>query len=392
MTMMTFSRDEYASRLARVRTRMADQGLDLLISSNPANMNYLTGYDGWSFYTPQIVAIDLKADEPLCIVRGIDRPGGMVTTYLSDDNMLGYPDDYVQAADKHPMDWVGAKIRDRGLGKGRVGIDLDAYYYSAKAHEALVRALPDATIVDAANLVNWARLIKSDAEIAYMRDAASLVEIAMKAGIEAIDVGVRQCDAVAAIYGAQIKGTPEFGGEYTAIVPMLPSGIGTTTPHLTWSNEAFRDGEATILELAGCRARYHCPMSRTVYLGSPPSKVADTAKIAVDALNTAIDAARPGVTCEAVQAAWNGVTSRHGITKDSRMGYSIGLNYPPDWGEHTLSIRSGDKTVLQPGMTLHVMPGLWFDDWGIEISEAIVITDDGAERLCDFPQDLVVKD
>ena len=73
------------------------------------------------------------------------------------------------------------------------------------------------------------------------------------------------------------------------------------------------------------------------------------------------------------------------------MGYSIGLNYPPDWGEHTLSIRPGDTTELQPGMTVHVMPGIWLDDWGIEISEAVLIGDKAAERLCDFPQELVVK-
>lgn len=390
--MLPFSKSEYAERVARVRSRMAEQGIDLLVSSNPANMNYLTGYDGWSFYTPQIVAVDLHAAEPLCIVRGIDRAGGKVTTYLRDENMLGYPDDYVQAVDKHPMDWIGAQLRERGFDKGRIAVDMDAYYYSAKAHAALTRAMPHATFIDSGNLVNWVRLIKSEAEIQYMRDAATLVEVAMRAGIDAIDVGVRQCDAVAAIYDAQIKGTPDFGGEYTAIVPMLPSGIGTTTPHLTWSAEPFNENEATILELAGCRARYHCPMSRTVYLGQPPARVRDVAKIATEALGAAINAAKPGVTCEEVQAAWRNVTSQHGITKDSRMGYSIGLNYPPDWGEHTLSIRSGDQTVLQPGMTIHVMPGLWFDDWGIEISEAILVTEHGAERLCSFPQELVVKD
>lgn len=370
---------------------MAISGYDVFITSNPANMNYLTGYDGWSFYTPQLVALGQAETEPICIVRGIDRPGGFVTTYLSEENMIGYPDHYVQAEDKHPMDWIGSVLVERGLGTGRIGIDMDAYYYSARAHEALRSAMPNAQFEDSKNLVNWVRIIKSPTEIGYMRNAARLIELAMQAGIDAINPGVRQCDAVADIYNAQVRGTPEFGGEYTSIVPMLPTGVGTTTPHLTWNSEPFKQGEATILELAGCRNRYHCPMSRTVHLGPPPERMADVAKVAVEALNVAIETMQPGVTCESVHAAWNNVVSRHGIIKESRMGYSTGLNYPPDWGEHTLSIRPGDTTELLPGMTIHVMPGIWLDDWGVEISETVLVTESGAEKFCDFPQDLVVK-
>lgn len=389
--MPCFSKLEYKRRLDLVRTRMQQVDFDVLLTSNPANMNYLTGYDGWSFYTPQLVAVSLTSDEPVCIVRGIDQPGGMVTTHLEAKNMIGYPDHYVQAENKHPMDWVGDFLGKRGMGNGRIAVDMDAYYYSARAHAALVAALPNATIVDSKNIVNWVRVIKSDDEVAYMRDAARLVELAMQAGIDAIEPGNRQCDAVAKIYSAQIHGTDEFGGEYTSLVPMLPSGVGTTTPHLTWSSEPFNHGEATILELAGCRMRYHCPMSRTVHLGSPPARMAEVADVAVDALNIAIEAAKPGVTCEEVHDVWNSYVKRYGIEKDSRMGYSTGLNYPPDWGEHTLSIRPGDKTVLQPGMTLHVMPGIWLDNWGIEISETIHITDKGAVKFCNFPQHLIVK-
>ncbi len=391
MAMAAFSRDEYIRRIRATQARMADAGLELLVAADPANINYLTGYDGWSFYTPQVVCLAVDADEPICIVRGMDRAGGLVTAFIDPDNMVGYPDHYVQAPDKHPMDWIGAHLIERDLGRGLVGVEMDAYYYSARGHAALMNALPDAELTDAGNLVNWVRIVKSEAEIGYMRDAARLVERAMQAGIDAIRPGVRQCDAVADIYDAQIRGTEAFGGEYTSIVPMLPTGIATSTPHLTWSSEPFKDGEATILELAGCRNRYHCPMSRTVQLGKPPTKLADTAAVAVEALNVAIAAMAPGVTPEEVHAAWNRVVSPHGIVKESRMGYSTGLNYPPDWGEHTLSIRPGDRTPLKPGMTIHVMPGIWMDDWGIEISECVLVTESGAERLCDFPQELVVK-
>jgi ectoine hydrolase len=84
---------------------------------------------------------------------------------------------------------------------------------------------------------------------------------------------------------------------------------------------------------------------------------------------------------------------RAGIEKDGRCGYSIGLSYPPDWGEHTVSLRSEDQTVLEAGMTFHFMPGLWMDDWGLEITESILIKEDGpAECLANVPRKLFIKD
>ena len=85
---------------------------------------------------------------------------------------------------------------------------------------------------------------------------------------------------------------------------------------------------------------------------------------------------KPGVTCGEVAEAFFGTLQKRGFHKDSRAGYSIGLSYPPDWGERTLSIRRGDKTVLEPNMTLHFMPALWLDDGGLELSETILITRD----------------
>ncbi len=390
--MTVFEQREYRQRIDATKYKMSEYGLDVLVVADTANMNYLCGYNGWSFYTPQVVVVATDRPEPICIVRGIDLGGARVTTFLDNENLVGYPDDYVQAHDRHPMDFIAADLRRRGLGSGVIGVEMDAYYYTAACHHALTAGLPNASFTNANLLVNWLRVIKSETELAYMRDAARLVEKTMRAAIEIIEPGVRQCDAAAAIHHANYSGTPEYGGEYTALVPMLPSGPGTSTPHLTWNSEPFNSGEATILELAGCRNRYHCPMARTLHLGSPPARLADTAKVVVEGLNAALDAAKPGVTCEQVVAAWTAVISRHSIRKDSRMGYSTGLNYPPDWGEHTLSLRAGDTTELQPNMTIHMIPGIWEDGWGIEISECFRVTETGAEPFCDYTRALIVKD
>jgi ectoine utilization protein EutD len=389
--MLAFGKDEYLERVENTKLRMMQFGLDVLLVSDPANMNYLTGYDGWSFYTPQVVIVALAQDEPICVVRGIDLNGAKVTTFLDESSLIGYPDDYVQNKRMHPMDFVAEVLEARGLARGAIGVEMDAYYFTAASAEALHQSLPNATFKNAYTLVNWIRMIKSPQELAYMRQAARILETVMETAIMAVAPGVRQCDAAAEILAAQARGTAEFGGDYTAIVPMLPSGIGTSTPHLTWSDTPFVSGEATILELAGCRMRYHCPQARTVFLGTPPKKLTDTAKVVLEGLNAVIGAVRPGLTCEEVEGVWRGVIASAGIVKDSRIGYSCGLNYPPDWGEHTISLRPGDKTVLQPDMTIHVIPGIWQDDWGIEISECVHLTDTGAEPLANTPRELIVK-
>lgn len=390
--MLPFEKEEYLARVERVKASMSERGLDLLLATDPANMNYLTGYDGWSFYTPQAVVIGLELEEPICIVRGIDRNGGLVTTFLREENVVGYPDNYVHSTERHPMDYIAGELTRRGLDRGAIGVEMDAHYYTAAAHGSLVRGLPNAKFADATSLINWVRSIKSEQEILYITQAALILERTMQTALEVIEPGVRQCDAVAAIYHAQIKGTEAYGGEYTAIVPMLPTGIGTSTPHLTWSDQVFVSGEATILELAAARHRYHCPQARTLFLGTPPLKLSESAKIVVEGLEAALAVAKPGAACEEVERAWAETIAKSGLVKDSRIGYSVGLNYPPDWGEHTISLRPGDRTILQPNMTLHLIPGIWQADWGIEISECFRVTESGAKPFCATPRKLFVKD
>ncbi len=389
---MAFEKSEYLARIRKTKKSMADQGVDVLLATNPANMNYLTGYDGWSFYVHQLVVLALDSDEPVWIGRGMDANAAKVTTFLNHDNILGYPDDYVQTPIKHPMDYVADFLKEQGWDKKGIGIEMDSYYFTAACYESLKRNLPNANFKDATTLVNWVRVIKSAQEIKYMKQAARIIEKTMQVAVDMVRPGVRQCDAAAAVYQAKISGTEEYGGDYTGLCPMLPTGVGTSTPHLTWTDQPFVNGEATILELAGARHHYHCPMARTVHLGKPPKKLADTAAVVVEGLNNALAAAKPGVECQEVEAVWRETIKKHGIIKESRIGYSTGLNYPPDWGEHTLSLRPGDTTTLQPNMTIHMIPGVWMDDWGIEISECFRVTETGSETLANFPRELFVKD
>jgi Xaa-Pro dipeptidase len=270
---------------------------------------------------------------------------------------------------------------------------MDAYYFSARCYVELQKGLPQANFKDGNLLVSWVRIVKSDQEIKYMKQAGKICEKVMQTALDTLSPGVRECDAVAAVYQTQMAGTAEFGGDYPAIVPMMPTGEKTSAPHLTWTDKPYENEQAVNLELAACRHRYHAPLARTAYLGeNPPDKLASLADQTVEGLNLALEAIKPGTLCEDVERVWRRHIAKAGLEKESRIGYSMGLNYPPDWGEHTASLRPGDKTVLAPNMTFHMILGMWMDNYGFECSESFRVTENGCETFADFPRKLFVKD
>jgi ectoine hydrolase len=388
---LNFDRMEYAQRIAKTRAAMAARGVDLLIVTDPSNMAWLTGYDGWSFYVHQCVLLPMEG-EPVWYGRGMDANGAKRTVFMTHDHIVGYPDHYVQSTERHPMEYLSRIVDERGWGGLRLGVEMDNYYFTAACYATLTRHLPNARFVDATSLVNWQRAVKSPREIEFIRRAARIVEAMHARILELVEPGMPKNQVVAEIYRTGMRGVEGHGGDYPAIVPMLPSGAEASAPHLTWDDRPFRKDQGTFFELAGCYRRYHCPLSRTVYLGEPPQMFRDTEGAVVEGIAAALEAARPGATCEDVEAAWRRTIARYGLGKESRVGYSIGLSYPPDWGERTMSLRPGDQTVLQEGMCFHLIPAIWQEDWGLEISESFLVTAQGAEPFCRVPRRLLVKE
>ncbi len=391
MFMLTFPISEFKERLTKTKQRMADSGIDVLLVTDPANMNYLTGYDAWSFYVHQLLIVMIDEEQPIWVGRGQDESAAIHTTWLEADHILPYADNYVQSTVRHPMDFVCDLLKERKRDKQTIAVELDAYYFTAKCYMRLTEGLPNATFKDGTNMVNWVRIIKSDKEIEYIKHAAKIAEKAMQVAFDTINEGVRECDVVAGIAHAQISGTEDFGGDYPAIVPLLPTGEKTSACHLTWTDERFKQGDPVIIELAGCYKRYHSPIARTAIIGMPTEEMQFVSDVVIEGINTTLDAVRPGMTCEELELVWRKVIEKSGIKKESRMGYSMGLNYPPDWGEHTASLRPGDRTILQPNMTFHLIPGIWMENMGVEISESFRVTETGCDILADFPRELLVK-
>ena len=388
---MLFTKEEYKQRLSKVKKMMQEKNIELLISHDTNNMNYLTGYDAWSFYYAQCVIVHVNVDEPLCFVRDQDAGGAFLKTYMKKENIIVYDESYIHTWPKHPYDYLIKIIKDKKWDKLSIGLEMDAHYFTAFCYEKIKQGLPNAKIKDSYRLVNWARLIKSETEISYMKSAAKISEIGMKTAFDVIRPGVRQCDAVGDIQKALFYGTPEFGGEYASIATLLPTGKGTSASHLTATQDKFIEGEATIIELSGVYKRYHAPMARTVLLGKPDQLKIDTMKKTIEALQAGIDATRPGNTVNDVAQAFWKILDKYGIEKKSRTGYSIGIGYPPDWGEHTLNIYKGDMTLLEPNICFHMIAVMQFGDWGVEASEAIRVTNTGAELFCNLSKELHVK-
>jgi ectoine hydrolase len=385
-----FTRDEYADRLLRTRAAMSAAGIDVLVVPDPSNMAWLTGYDGWSFYTPQCVVVG-PTGGPLWFGRYMDSLGALRTSYLPAEDIIGYPDHFVMSTKRHSSEHLAEKLQERGWGSLRIGVELDGYYYSPRAHQTLVDHLPDASFSDATSLVNWQRLIKSPQEIAYMHIAAEIVENMHARILERMEPGMRKNDLIAEIYHTGITGTPDHGGDYPAIVPLAATGIEATAAHLTWDDQPFEVGKGTFFEIAGVHKHYHVPLCRTVFLGTPEPKWFDAEAALIASIDAGMKAAKPGNTCEDMHAAFITELRSHGYDKESRAGYSIGISYPPDWGERNISIRPGDTTEFRPGMTFHFMPALWQEDWGMEITESLLITEDGCEPLANVPRKLFVK-
>jgi Xaa-Pro aminopeptidase len=380
----------FQRRIRFVQTRMAGLGLDLLVVSAPENMHYLTGYDGWSFYLNQCLLLASDRATPLWIGRSSDTHVAQASPVIDPADIHTYGDQYIQSHMLSPYDFVADQIVSMGWAQRRIGVPTDDYYFSPRAFSTLARRLPNATIVDDAKVVNWVRAIKEPGEIQAIRRAGQIAVGALLAGVCASRPGARTADTAAAVLRALTVPEAGFVGSYSAIAPLIIDGDGPARPHTTWSDAVFGDAGSFVLELAGVYGRYHCPIARTVCLGEPPAIRRAAAEAQAECLRTVESVAKPGTSCGELAQRCAATLAKHGFSKAGRFGYSTGIAYPPDWGEHTVSVRANETTILERDMVLFFIPALWGHEWSVAVGETFHITDEGAHRITDRPYDLIV--
>lgn len=388
---LLFEHSEYQQRVSRVKEAMRAEKIDTLLISNPANQFYVTGYDGWSFYTPQMVVVSLDAEEPIWFGRKMDAVGAKFTAFLSEENVIPYPDKYVGTPDLHPMEYLVTILKEKGWDKSRIAAEQDDYYYTAKWNKILTEGLGQKEFADGFLVVNRVRMKKSQQELEYMSQAGKIATLAMDSARKLVRAGVRQCDVMAELYRVTTAGTEEFGGTFPCKPPNAMVGEIASAPHLSWTDAPLEEDEVFYIEMGGVRHRYHSPLSRCVYVGTPPAELIHTTAIIREGLEAALDAVKPGAECQEMAIAWNKVISKHGIEKDSRIGYPVGIGYPPTWGELTCSLRKGDTTVMEENMTFHCIPAIWMEKFGLVVSESFVVTKDGAKTFADCPRELLTS-
>jgi ectoine hydrolase len=387
-----FSKREFLERLTKTKVQMEKAGVEVLLVADASNMYYLSGYDAESSYVPQLLVVALSEEEPYWIGRLMDAVCATFVVFMGHDKIIGYPEHYIGDPQHHPMMFVADFLRQKNWGKLSLGVELDTSCFSPRAFNLLQRQLPNAQFKDADLLVNRVRMVKSPQELAFMRQAATLADLGMQAGFDAIRPGVPESEAAAAIAAALIRGTPDFCGDMPESF-VIAAGTKSSCPHLGWTNQPFEQNAPINIELGSSRNHYHAGLARSLFLGKPPKKLRELEPVILEGMAAALATTRPGSTCEEVEAAWCQVISQHGYEKASRIGYAVGIGFPyTPWLEGTASLQKGDKTVLEPNMTFHMMIGMWQDDWGFNVSEVFRVSANGEpETFSTLPRTLLVK-
>lgn len=379
---LVFPMVEFERRLKELRQRMDERGVEVMITTTPENICYLSGFESPGHYYFNALVVPLEG-EPIAVPRRLEDSGVQALTWVE----ISRPyQDY-----EHPIDKLDATLKEFNLQQKRIGYEKNCWFFTAAQQERLFNICPSAKFVDSSGVVEAGRLIKSEYEIELMRKAAKATDAGMKAGIEAVAEGVSENDVAAEIHYAMIKA----GSEWPSIAPFVASGYRGAIGHATWAGRTIEAGDCVMLEVGGCFKRYHTAMMRTGFVGEPAREVREGEKVVQEAVKAMLSTIKAGIPAEEADAAGRQIISQSafGGEQSSRSGYSIGIALPPDWGEgHILSLQPKETRLLQPNMTFHMLPWVQVPGkGGISFSETIRVTEDGCEVLTNVEREVFVK-
>jgi Xaa-Pro dipeptidase len=360
-----FTTEEFKARVKRVQAAMAEQGIDILLLHGPENIYYVTGHQTSGYFAYQTVVLEQTGD-PQLLLRFLEKGNVYEYSWLPDAFTWKEGDDLVEQT-------LELVRRCQPSGK-RIGIEKRCWFLTAAISEALVAGLSDATIVDASLLVDRVRVIKSESEIGYIRHAAQIAEIEQQVAFATICDGATEAQVAAAVLAAGVNA----GCEYTGLPHHIMSGYRYDVCHANWSPKIIRRGELVMLELYGCVERYHATQMRTIAMGEASDEVRRAADIVVAAQDAGLAAMRPGASAREVDALTRLPIRKIRPEYYNRTGYSTGIGFPPKTAEwEALDFNEQEDWELKEGMVFHMLALAS----GFGISETVVVTSTGAERL-----------
>jgi Xaa-Pro dipeptidase len=380
-----FSDAEYQRRLAATRNHMAERGLETLLVFNAENVVYLSGYQSIGYSSYLCLVVPSSGDLTL-YVREMETGCAYYYAWVNDITFY---------ADHHdPVAILYETLQQRNLTRGTIGLEMDAAFIGAKRMLQIQDLIQKggAVATDGSGCVEQVRMIKSAEEIAYIRKACRATEAGILAGVRTVRTGVTENQIAAAMFDATVGA----GSTYMSSQPIVTSGPRSGVAHTTFDNRIVQEGDVVLLELGGCVNRYSGGLMRSVAVGKVPDEVHRMAVVCREALEAAIDAIKPGIPAGIPDAKCVEVITHAGYEPNfrKRTGYSVGVSFPPDWGEgHIISIRHGEQALLEPGMVFHMPPALRIlGRWGVGTSETVMVSDTGCEVLTQgVSRDLFVK-
>ena len=378
---LAFPQNVYESRLEAIQHTIRAASIGGVLLFDPENIYWLTGFQTIGYFTFQTLFVP-QDGAPVVVSRVVNRDLALAHPTIAEFVSVSDTADHVEVL----KDFLEARIP-----KGdRVGLETRAWYLTVRDYLRL-RASTHLATVEWNDVIEPLRRVKSDDEMARMRQAARAAEAGLKSAIEAIAPGKTENDIAAAMFSGSISA----GSEYLGHPPLVVAGERTSLCFAMWRRQHICKGDVVLLESAGCVDRYHAMLSRPVVVGPPSAEQRGAADALQGVLEAAIGAIKPGLTAAEVDRACRQVVETEGLGKyfKHRSAYGIGIGFPPNWSEgHIYAIRPDDSLVLEPNMTFHVIPTLFLETFGMCFSDSVRVTETGCELLTDFTRQLFVVD
>lgn len=381
---------EYAQRISVLRLRMRADRIAAVAAASPENIYYLTGLDHLGYFAFTLLVVP-ESGQPVLITRAMESPTIRAQVPWCRHVTFGDGESPAAAAVAVLTGAAESGVTGATLAlHATVAVDEDSMFFPPALAAAIRAGLPSVRWRSAGGLLAGQRAVKSPAEAGYVRQAASVSDRALAAGIAAARPGARQRSVAAEVYRTMI----DAGGDPPGFPPLIRPTTLLDREHVSWSGEILRPGTGLFFELSASVRRYHAPQSRIVYFDHAPPEAAEAAETALAGLFAAREALRPGAVTGEVYAAWQRVVA--GDVSSPRplrhhCGYLVGIGFPPSWvgGGEVLGIRAGGEVEIVSGMTFHLMS--WVTrPAGHVISDTVLVTDTGAELLTSTPRELLV--
>ena len=379
-----FTVEELAGRRERACSEMTRRGLDAMLLFRQESMYYLTGYDTFGYVYFQCLV--LTADGRMVLLnRAPDLRQAKFTSVVEDVRV------WVDREGANPAEELKGVLAELGLAGRRLGVEYDAYGLTAAAGRKLEEALSGfASLDDASDLVTRLRLIKSPAEIAYVRKAAALADAAWKEAMRLAEPGIDEGEILAAMHGAIFRG----GGDDPANEFIIGSGPGALMCRYFTGRRRLDAEDNLTLEFAGTYRHYHSCLFRTIRVGTPSQRQLDLYAAAREALMACEEALRPGRTVGEVFDAHARTLDRAGLAAHrlNACGYSLGTTFAPNWMDWPM-IYADNPVVLAPGMVFFLHMIIFDSEAGIPacVGRTSLLTETGSEPLSRASLDLTLK-